>query len=425
MLYDLGFLIFSLFYLPALIFKGKMHEDFGERFGSYSKDKRDALAAAKDTIWIQAVSVGEVALCRAIIPLLKKRFPGSTIVLSTITKTGNDLAGKLFSKDALVIYFPLDLSSIVRKVVGLIRPKAYVMIETEIWPNVLKELSGRMVPAILVNGRISDRSFGKYMLVRMFLRKTLSRISAYCMQSRLDADRIIAMGAPADRVTVAGNMKLDILPSQGMRPAGEILASVGLKEGDVLFVAGSTHPGEESDVVEIYQHLLKSSPDLKLLIAPRHVERSGEVEKAVRSFGFEPVRVSKVSGAGAPYSGTRILILDTIGKLGEIYSAAAVVFIGGSLVRHGGQNPVEPAMFEKPVVFGPHMFNFKSIVTLLLDKDGAMQVTGKDDLLAKVSMLFRDPHRRSELGRNAKIAILENRGASQRCVDIITKLVNG
>lgn len=422
MMYDIGFAIFSIFYLPTLIFKGKLHKDFGERFGSYSKAKRDAIADARDAIWIQAVSVGEVALCRAVIPLLRKRFPDSTIVLSTITKTGNDLANKLFFRDAVIIYFPLDFRVVVRKVIGLIRPKAYVMVETEIWPNVLKELALRSVPSALINGRISDRSFGKYMFVKAFLRRTLGRITSYCMQSKLDAERIMAMGAPADRVSVTGNIKLDILPSHGTRSAAEIMGELRLNEKDSLLVAGSTHFGEEAALLEVYKRLLEHYPDLHLLIAPRHVERSGELERTARAFGFNPVRFSKISGAKDQFSGRNVFILDTIGKLGEIYSVATAVFIGGSLVKHGGQNPIEPAVLEKAVIFGPHMFNFRSAVTMLTENDGAVQVKDKKELLEILSSILKDAQRRSVLGKNAKAAILKNRGASARCVEAIAKL---
>lgn len=424
MLYDIAFFIFSLFYLPALIFKGKLHRDFGERFGSYSADKRRRLAAAKDAIWIQAVSVGEVSLCRPFIPLLKARFPGSDIVFSTITKTGNDLAKKLYSQDAIIIYFPLDFTIIVKKVIGLIRPKIYIMVETEIWPNVLAELAIRSVPAALINGRISDRSFGRYMAVKRFMRGTLGRIEKFCMQSDLDVERITAMGSPAERVTVAGNMKLDILPLSVARPARSILNELGLKDEDKLLVAGSTHAGEEAAVIEAYKGLLGHFPDLHLIIAPRHIQRAGAVEKVARSFGFEPIRVSRIPAVNDPPAAIRVLVLDTIGKLGEIYSVATLVFIGGSLVTHGGQNPIEPATFEKPVIFGPHMFNFKSIVSLLLERGGAVQIKDKGELLEAAGRLLQDQQYRMRVGKNAKAVIMENRGASQRCADIISKLMD-
>jgi len=423
MLYDIGFFIFSIFYLPALIFKGKLHKDFAERFGIYSESKSQALWAARDGIWIQAVSVGEVALCRSLVPELKKSFPLRPIVFSTITRTGNDLAKKLFGNDAAIIYFPLDFSFIARKAVNLIRPKLYMMIETEIWPNVLRELSLEGVPAILINGRISDRSFGKYKFARPFLKKTLERISLFCMQSDTDAERIKELGAPAGKVVVTGNMKFDAESGSSPRPAGGVKSALGLSEqdGDIL-VAGSTHGGEEDAVVSVYKSLVKDFPKLKLLIAPRHVERSGEVERVVRRFGFEPVRISSLSLGPRTSDLGPVYILDTIGHLNDAYSIATLVFIGGSLIPHGGQNPLEPAAFEKPVVFGPYMFNFKAVVTALLKNKGALQVADAKELLEKAALLLKDKEAAAALGKNAKKTILENRGATMRNLDAINEL---
>jgi 3-deoxy-D-manno-octulosonic-acid transferase len=418
-LYDIGFFIFSLLYLPTLIFKGKLHRDLGERFGAYSKDKQAALERCKDTVWIQAVSVGEVTLCKSLIPMVRERFPGSAIVLSTITKAGNDLAGKLFSKDAVIIYFPLDFSFTVRKAVSLIRPKIYVMVETEIWPNLLRELSARGVRTILVNGRISDRSFSKYELARPFLRKTLEGIGAFCMQSETDARRIIALGAPREKVRVTGTMKFDFdITTAG---AGEGMKAVlGLRPGDDLLVAGSTHKGEEEAVVSAFKRLSADFPNLRLLIAPRHVERAGAVAHAVRNAGLMPVRVSKAEGAAA--DGSRVFILDTIGRLNEAFSIATLVFMGGSLVNHGGQNPLEPAAFGKPVLFGPHMFNFRGVVDVLMANDAAVQLKEGEDLSEKIASLMNDRNRMRDLGWNAKRALAANRGVTMRNVEAMQKL---
>lgn len=448
MLYDIGFFIFSIFYLPVLIFKGKLHKDFAERFGIYSESKSQALWAARDSIWIQAVSVGEVTLCKSLVPELKKAFPLRPIVFSTITRTGNDLAKKLFHNDAAIIYFPLDFSFITRKVIKLIRPKLYIMIETEIWPNVLKELSGEGVPSILINGRISDRSFWKYKLARPFLQKTLERIDLFCMQSDTDAERIKVLGSPAVKVMVTGNMKFDAEAGSAVKPIEVIKSSLGLSgQDEEFFVAGSTHGGEEEAVVSAYKELLRDFPRLKLLIAPRHVERSGEVENVVRRLGLESVRVSSVNGSpgrsrliknrerdrqvtpacrqqepGQAGHRPSVYILDTIGHLNDAYALATLVFIGGSLVPHGGQNPLEPAAFEKPVVFGPYMFNFKAIVTALLKNKGALQVADAKELLDKAALLLKDKEAAALLGKNAKKTILENRGATARNLDIIKEI---
>lgn len=420
MLYDIAFLIFSLFYLPALIFKGKMHKDFMQRFGVYDAATMAALKCAKGAIWIQAVSVGEVALCKSLIPQLRARFPGRPVVLSTITKTGNDLAKKLFSQYATVIYFPIDFSFIARRVAGIIRPLAYVMVETEIWPGVLKELSKAGAQSVMINGRISDRSFGKYKLARPFLKGTLSSISSFCMQSDADAERIVAIGAPAGRVRVTGNMKFDAAADA---KTGRPDAAAWLRPGEELFVAGSTHEGEEKAVLDAYKALAGKFPALRLLIAPRHITRVADVEKAVRDAGFEPVRLSTFQPGTSSMEPGTIFILDTIGQLNGIYSLATLVFIGGSLVKHGGQNPIEPALFEKPIVFGPHMFNFKMIAASFLKNGGAVQVDDAAGLLEECRRLLRDEDARRTVGANAKKTVVENRGATGKNIEVIAELM--
>ncbi|MBU0605551.1 MAG: 3-deoxy-D-manno-octulosonic acid transferase [Candidatus Omnitrophica bacterium] len=431
MLYGIAFFIFSVFYIPTLIFKGKLHKDFLERFGIYGDAKEEALRRTKEVIWIEAVSVGEVALCKSFIPLLKREHPERSIVLSTITRTGNDLARKLFSGDAVVIYFPLDFSYIARRVIRKIHPKLYIMIETEIWPNVLTELRYKRVPSILINGRISDRSFGKYRLVRGFLSRVLKNIAVFCMQSDADAGRIMSLGAASDRVKVTGNMKFDADLVISDKSAAGVKELFGFKAGDEIFVAGSTHGGEEETVVSVYKELTKSFPDLKLVIAPRHVERAPEVENIVKRLGLEAVRMPRErdrSSSGpdlrGPSAPPGVLIIDAIGYLNEAYSIAEIVFVGGSLIPHGGQNPIEPAVFGKPVIFGPYMFNFKAVTSALLKGSGALQVKDQKEFLLKADQLLKDKERRATFGRNARNIISENRGATSRNLEAIKGLIN-
>jgi 3-deoxy-D-manno-octulosonic-acid transferase len=433
MLYDIGFLIFSIIYLPALILKGKLHRDFSERFGRYGKVKERALLSGSGRVWIQAVSVGEVALCKSLIPLLKENFPANDLVISTITMAGNDLAKKLFSREATVIYFPLDFSFVVKRAVKLIKPRIYIMIETEIWPGLLKELAINSVPSILINGRISDRSIGKYRAVKAYLKNVLCRISAFCMQDIIDEARIIELGAPPDRVKVTGNMKFDAeAPDNALNP-DVVRGSFNLKESDELFVAGSTHSGEEEIMVETFKELAPEFPRLKLLIAPRHIERVEEIENTVRKYGLQSVRASKlkeprtISVRQSPgESGNfepRILILDTIGQLNSAYSIATIVFIGGSLVRHGGQNPIEPAVSGRAILFGPHMFNFRYIANALLREGAAVQAADKEELIKFSRELLKDIPRRLRLGDGAKRVVADNRGATKRNLRRISEIM--
>jgi 3-deoxy-D-manno-octulosonic-acid transferase len=423
MLYDIGFFIFSVIYLPTLVFKGKLHREFSERFGRYAPAKERALLCGRDRIWIQAVSVGEVAVCKSLIPLLKNNFPGRDLVISTITKTGNDLAKKLFSKDAVIIYFPLDFGFTVRRAVKYIKPALYIMVETEIWPNLLKELSLNSIPSVMINGRISDRSIGKYRLVKPFLKNVLSEISAFCMQDTVDAERVISLGAPPDRVKVTGNMKFDAEVPASIETPDIIRRNLCLNAEDALFVAGSTHEGEEEIIVEAFKELIPEFPKLKLLIAPRHIDRVGAIEGVIKRCGFGSVRVSELKGSNVVNRERQILILDKIGHLNEAYSIATIVFVGGSLIRHGGQNPVEPAVMGRAILFGPHMFNFKYITNALLEEGAALQVSGREDMVKNLNMLLKDPPKRAEIGDNAKRVIARNRGATKKNLEKMSEVL--
>ncbi|MDP2929786.1 MAG: 3-deoxy-D-manno-octulosonic acid transferase [Candidatus Omnitrophota bacterium] len=430
MLYDIGFFIFSIIYLPVLIFKGKLHREFPERFGRYDKAKERALLSGSGRIWIQAVSVGEVALCKSLIPLLKEKFSADDLVISTITRAGNDLAKRLFSKEAIVIYFPLDFAFTVKRAVEFIKPRIYIMIETEIWPNLLKELSLNSVPSILINGRISDRSIGKYRLVKPYLKNALRNIRVFCMQDIIDGMRITELGAPSDRVKVTGNMKFDIEAPVNILTSDAIRRSFGVKTGDELFVAGSTHSGEEEIIVEAFKELAFEFPRLKLLIAPRHIERVEEVEKIIRKSGFQSTRISRlndkrytIDDKRYTINDKRIMILDTYGCLNDAYLAATIVFIGGSLIKHGGQNPIEPAVSGRAILFGPHMFNFKYVTNVLLREEAALLVSGKEELIKFSKMLLRDVSKRSKLGDNAKRIVADNRGATKKNFQQISEIL--
>ena len=422
MLYDIGFFIFSIFYLPILIFKGKLHKNFMERFGIFDNATRASLDSKSEKIWIEAVSVGEVALCRTLIPLLQEKYPDREIVLSTITRAGNDLAKKSFKEGVIVIYFPLDFSFVVKKVVQAVRPKLFIMIETEIWPNLLTELWRKKVPSVMINGRVSDKSFGKYRIVKPFLKNILEKVNLFCMRSSTDAVRIIEMGAPKGRVKVTGNMKFDIKLNPKPNDERNILELLGLKTEDQILVAGSTHKGEDEDILTVFKELIKAFAGLNLLIAPRHIDRVESIEALIRSTGFEPLRVSRLRTHATRPAPSTVFVLDTIGQLNDIYAIATIVFVGGSLVRYGGHNPIEPAVFEKPILFGPHMFNFKDTAMAFLLNKAAIQVTDKRDLFDKCVLLLKDEKERSWLGKNARRVVFENRGATERNLQAIEEV---
>ena len=419
--YDIIFIIYFIFSLPAFLFKlifwRKYRKGLGMRFGILPDPIRRDLKIGKRCIWLHAVSVGEITASRPLLEDLRTKFPEHRLVISTTTETGNQVAMKLAKPGEIVIYFPLDMRSIVRRVINDIKPEMFLMMETEIWPNFIGYLHKMGIPMALVNGRISQRSFKGYMLIRWLISGTLKKLGLFCMQTESDAQRIIAMGAPRDRVKVTGNMKFDI-PGEEDKDEGKkslLRNYLKLANGDELFVAGSTHKGEDEIILRTYKRLADRHNHLRLLIAPRHLERLGHIERLTQRSGFVPVRFSQMQDD----KGSNVILLDTIGQLKWIYSAATIVFIGGSLVPQGGHNMIEPASLEKPLLFGPHVFNFQEVANVLLNRKGAILVKDEKELIESCERLLSSSEERLKMGRRAKESISENRGATSRNVHLI------
>ncbi|MFH1381142.1 MAG: 3-deoxy-D-manno-octulosonic acid transferase [Candidatus Omnitrophota bacterium] len=415
-IYDIFFAVFSVAYLPYLLVKGKAHKDFAQRLGKL----KPSLTASRISrpIWLHAVSVGEVAAAKNFIQKLREKFPDKKIVLSTTTKTGNDVANKLLREDIVKFYFPLDFSFIVRKVVSLVNPSIFIVMETEIWPNLINALSKRKIPIVMINGRISDRSYKGYRRVKFLFEGILKKINHFCMQSPEDAGRIEALGAEKAKIKVTGNMKFDTVPLQSFKnPKEDLIFGAPGK----LIIAGSTHPGEEEIIFEVYKKLLREFSDLKLLIAPRHVERSQTIKKLSEKYGFETMFFSSQKGR---FNEGGVLILDTIGELSHLYRFADVVFMGGSLVKKGGHNLVEPAIFGKPIVFGPYMSNFRVMAKLFLENTAAVQIRSKDDLLNILRSLLKNTEERKSLGKNAKRLLDASSGATDRNVCEVAQFIS-
>lgn len=404
-IYDIFFAVFALAYLPYLVIKGKAHRDFCQRLGILSDIFKEI--APLGPVWIHAVSVGEVLAAKNFIKGFAAKYPERRIVLSTTTTTGNAIARKVLDKNIVKFYFPLDFSFVTRRVVRLINPSAVAIMETEIWPNLILELSRRGIPLAIINGRLSERSFKGYRRVRFFFGKVLRKINLFCMQTTADAERIKALGGPAENVKVTGNMKFDVENPGDLAGRREAACEVaGVREGQLL-IAGSTHSGEEEIILDVYGRLTKEFPDLRLLIAPRHIDRAGAVKKLVEKMGFKKVRV-----------------LDTLGELTRLYEHATVVFMGGSLVKRGGHNIVEPAAFARAIVFGPHMFNFRSMAKTFLEHDAALRVADKEELLNTLRGLFRDKEKRVSLGGNAKKLLEKAKGATERNIREVAGLIS-
>ncbi|HEY7869855.1 MAG TPA: 3-deoxy-D-manno-octulosonic acid transferase [Methylomirabilota bacterium] len=365
--------------------------------------------------WIHAVSVGESAAAVPLVEGIRRRWPELGIVMSTTTPTGARIVRERLAGAAAHRYFPVDLPGPVGRALDATRPRFFIAIETELWPNFLRALARRRVPAMIANGRISDRSFRRYRWVRGLMRRVLADVTIFAMQTEEDARRIIGLGAPRERVVVTGNLKTDLRPEPAADAAGW-RRRLGLDAAARLWIAGSTHRGEEAVVLDVFARARARCPQLALLLAPRHPERADEVEEIIRGRGLTAVRRSRLSGdapAGA------VVILDTVGELAALYALAEVVFVGGSLVPIGGHNLLEPAMHGKPVLTGPYTSNFREGAELLQQGGGAFVVKDAPELERVLSRLLEDPALARRTGEAARAAFAGRAGAVGATLDLI------
>jgi 3-deoxy-D-manno-octulosonic-acid transferase len=382
------------------------------RFRKYMPTVPDRLGLLKlpqlsSSIWIHAVSVGEVKATEGLVEQLRRNFPGKPVVVSTSTPAGQELARKRPDIIDHTFYFPIDLPFCVGRALRRVDPQMVIIAETEIWPNFLRACRYRRVRVVMINGRISDRSYSRYMLVRRWLSRVFADYTVIGMQSEMDRERIQAIGADPRKVTVFGNLKYDLPVSA--RPLDAALA-VSLRNLQPLWIAASTLPGEEEMVLDAFAALRSSRPELKLMIAPRHADRFNSVEEIIKRRGFACNRRSHLSRNGS----APVLLLDTIGELAAAFEYAAVVFMGGSLVAKGGHNVLEPARFKNPIVFGPHMENFRDMAALFLKGKAAIQIQSASELSPTIEKLLSNSQFASELGRNAQAIVEQNTGATDR-----------
>ena len=378
----------------------------------------------EESIWIHAVSVGEVLTARALASDLKVLYPRLRLFLSTTTVTGQQVARHSLQDVDGVFYFPFDWTFIVRRTLDLVKPRLFIMMETEIWPNLLRVCRARGVKTAVINGRISSRSYPRYRLVRPFFRQVLADIDRFCMQSEESARRLIDLGADSSRVTVTGSLKFDSLDLPTALPHGKprdrVLRFFRLSPNRHVIVAGSTMRGEESAVLRAFARVKAMSPNALAILAPRQPERFGEVERLGRDAGFVTIRRSELPIDVEPRAD--VVVLDSIGELARIYQLATAVFVGGSLVDHGGHNILEPAVVGKPIMFGPHMQNFKEIADTFLANGAALQVQSERELEETLQLLLTDPVRRARLGAAARALVEANRGAKDKTLAVIAEL---
>ncbi len=389
------------------------------RLGIYSSDLVSRLAGRKN-IWIHAVSVGEVIAVAPLIENIRQRHPGCRIVFSTVTETGNSAAKKILLKDDIDLYLPFDLSFITRKVIDYIKPVFLVLTETELWPNLILTAHKMNVKIFLVNGRISDSSFRRYKIARPFLASALRNIDLLCMQTEEYGQRMALLGAHRSRVAVSGNMKFDsaFLDDISDQRREILRQTLCLHSGERLMVAGSTHPGEEDIILSAYNKLKTQFPQLRLIMAPRHIERAHDIMNIVERLQLDAVFFSRLSEANRAVS-AHVVIFDVIGRLKDLYSIADIVFVGGSLVRKGGQNMIEPAVFAKPIVLGPYTHNFRDIVDMFLEKQAIVIAESEESLVVVIEGLLKDKDSAKRLGQKARSVVESNRGAAERTLKAI------
>jgi len=372
-------------------------------------------------IWVHAVSVGET---RAAIPLLKSlrtHYPEARLVLSNVTETGRKIAAGVKEVDHY-IFFPFDLRWIVRKTLNIIKPDIIVLVETEIWPNFVLEAKRQGIPLVLVNGRISDRSFPRYRMAGKLLEPILDSISDFCMQSEQDSRRIRHLGATAGRVQVTGNIKFDMQPPVLDTVELSLLKStLKLPDSCTIWVAGSTHDGEETQLVDVYQQLRKTCPNLFLILVPRHPERCRQVYDELSKKNIAVTFRSEVAEINPALNCGEVMIVDTLGEMLKLYAVSDLVFVGGSLVPVGGHNVLEASLMKKPVLFGPHMQNFKEIARLVRAAHGGLQVMDSDDLYRQMKILLENPTEAERIGDNGRHLLQENQGATEKTLKVISR----
>jgi 3-deoxy-D-manno-octulosonic-acid transferase len=380
-----------------------------------------SVGGGERSAWLHAVSVGEAIAATPLVEGLRRLCPELPLVMTTVTNTGARIVRERFAGLATHRFFPLDLPWVVRRVHASINPAFLICMETELWPNTLRVLASRGVPVMIANGRISDRSYRRYRLVRRFLTTVLADVRVFAMQSDEDARRIIALGAHPERVVVTGNIKVDASVTD---PAGAVdlwRRLFGLAPEQRVWVAGSTHAGEEELVLEAHRAARAECPELVLVLAPRHPERTGEVLALVARRGWPSIRRSQLPSAATSTSDpvSPVIVLDTVGELAALYAVADVVFVGGSLVPVGGHNLLEAAQRRKPVLTGPHTENFRESTSLLESVGAALVVRDAAELSSELRRLLADPDLRAKLGDAGYEAVASRHGAVRETLDLI------
>jgi 3-deoxy-D-manno-octulosonic-acid transferase len=414
LIYSLALAVALALYLPYYAFRMKV----------LKKDRvhlRERLALGlpmrpegREAVWVHAVSVGEVISLQHLVRELKRRHPEWDIVFSTLTHTGIRVAREKLVEADRIFFVPLDFRRVIRRVFRAVRPGALVLAESEFWPNLVGEAADRGLRVLLINGRISEHTFKVYEDIRPIARRILGNVDRFLVQTDEDRERLERLGTDPGRIEVAGNLKSEVrLPQFSESELADLKRSLGLGGGEKVVVAGSTRKGEEERLLRAFAEARKERPDLKFVVAPRHIERAGEIERAAQETGFTVVRRTQAR----PDDRWDVLILDTIGELARVYALSDAAFVGGSLVDWGGHNILEPAFYGRPVFFGPHMRNFALLADSFVRAGGARIVRTDADLLDM--FLLRDREALGKMGAAARAHLASLGGATEKTIRAI------
>ena len=421
---DFLYLVAIAAYSPVILYRrlafGRYKGGWDQRLGKIRRRQAD-----RPCVWIHAVSVGEVNATQTLVSALQRQLPEFSVAISATTDTGLARAKALYEKDHDVFYFPFDLSSVMKKAITRINPAVICSMELEVWPNLTRFATEAGIPVVVVNGRISDKSFPKYQKIGFMIRKMFGKVSLVLAQTEEYAKRFAALGCPAGRVQVTGSLKYDTAQTDGQVPgAGRLAEQINLG-AEPLWVLGGTGPGEEAIGLEVFKRLRENGFEhLRLAIVPRKPERFEEVAGLIEQAGFGYVRYSELKAKDACVSAKPTVILgDTMGDLKKFYALAAVVFVGRSLVPMGGSDMMEPAALGKCTIFGPHTFNFKQTVEDLLAGQGAIEVKDGQELAAVMAKCLADKEYAARIAAAGQMIIHRNQGATQKSVDAITSLL--
>ena len=426
--YNICLVAYWILQIPILIYRLVFEEGFYDRLkqsAGIMPTPTLQQIAYHNAIWVHAASVGEVVAASPIVRELKEKYPGEMVVVSVVTATGHRMAQRIIPEADGHIFFPFDLPVITERIVDIVNPKAIILIETELWPNFLRLAWKKKIPVMMMNGRISRRSMRRYSLIKRFTTRMLCQIRKFCMQSKIDQERIIGMGADPKRVTVTGNTKYDQTYAEVSEKERQALRKEFRFDGKgPIIVAGSTHSGEEEIVVKTFGKVLEKYPNARLLLAVREITRAPSVKFMIKHMGYTVLRRSKMGTDEDDGKSPQVVILDTIGELGRLYSLADIVFVGGSFVKVGGHNILEPAAHGKPVLVGPYMFNFQEIFELLSQR-GVCRMTSNEVEFEKTVMdLLAHPETMKKMGEAALEVVHENQGATERNILAFEKLIS-